>query len=133
MARGGRLARRGSHASGRSRSPETQLLDGWFEHSGRQTRRKNITLVECRLLIHDVAVVRSKRIADDAHGNPLGSRQVSQCRAVSRPNSRDALGVNLTALEHDPTVYRFAEKFKKREGFRLQSRRHADRLRLGSR
>ena len=133
VARGGRLARRGSRASGRSRSPETQPLDSWFEHRGRQTLRKNITLVECRLLIHDVAVVRSKRLADDAHGNPLGSRQVSQCRAVSRPNCRDTLSVIFAALEHDPTVHRFTEKLEQRKSFRLQCRSHADRLRLAGR
>ena len=80
VTRGGRLARRGSRASARSRSPETQPLDSCFEHNGRRTLRKNITLVECRLLIHDVAVVRSKHLAYDltfnekivelVHGDP---------------------------------------------------------------
>ena len=119
VARGGRLARRGSHASGRSRSPKTQPFDGWFEHSGQQTLRKNITLVECILLVHDEAVVRSTRLADDAHGNPLGSRSVSQGRAVFRPDSRGALSVILAAFDHNPTLHRLAEKLKQRLGFRL--------------
>ena len=66
-------------------------------------------LVECRLLIYDVAIVRSKCIADDAHGNPLCSRLVYQCRAVSRPNSRDALSVT---PRHSSMTLRFIASLK---------------------
>ena len=107
--------------AGRRRSPETQPFDSGFEHSGRQPLRKNITLMECRLLVHDATVVRSKRLANDAHGNPFGSWQVPQSRRVPRLNGRDALSVVLTALEHDPTVHRFAEESEQRKGFGLQS------------
>ena len=98
--------------AGRRRTPETQPFDSGFEQSGRQPLREHISFVECRLLVHDPTVVRGERLANDAHGNPFGSRQVSQRRRVPRLHSRDALSVVLTTLERDFPVQRFAEQLE---------------------
>ena len=113
--------------------PETQSFDSNFEQSWRQPLRKDISFVERRLLVHDPTVIRGKRLANDAHGNPFDSLQVARSRRISRLDSRDALSVIFTALKRDISTQRLAEQAEQRKCFRFQGRRRADCRSLASR